>query len=209
SRTVGWFTSLVPLRLDPGPIDQALAGGPALGHALKRIKEQLRALPDHGLGHGLLRWLNPETGPTLADLPQPQLCFNYLGRFAAAQGQDWGLAPEAAGLGAGGDPDLPLGHALTLNAVAEDRTDGPVLHAHWSWAGALFSETEIRDLALAWNRVLQALAAWADQPAAAGLTPTDLPLLALDQAAIERLEADRPPIAEILPLSPLQHGLLF
>ena len=60
SRTVGWFTSLYPVRLDPGPLDldEALAGGPALGRALKLIKEQLRAVPDNGLGYGLLRYLN-------------------------------------------------------------------------------------------------------------------------------------------------------
>ena len=64
SRTVGWFTSLFPVRLDPGALDldEALAGGPALGRALKRIKEQLRALPDHGLGYGLLRYLNRADG---------------------------------------------------------------------------------------------------------------------------------------------------
>ena len=63
SRTVGWFTSLFPLRLDPGPLDldEALSGGAALGRALKAIKEQLRALPDHGLGYGLLRYLNPQS----------------------------------------------------------------------------------------------------------------------------------------------------
>ena len=67
SRTVGWFTSLYPVRLDPGMLDasEALAGGPALGRALKRIKEQLRALPDHGLGYGLLRYLNARTGAQL------------------------------------------------------------------------------------------------------------------------------------------------
>ena len=48
SRTVGWFTSLFPVRLDAGALDleEALEGGAALGQALKRIKEQLRALPD-------------------------------------------------------------------------------------------------------------------------------------------------------------------
>ena len=65
SRTVGWFTSLFPLRLDAGALDldEALAGGPALGRALKLVKEQLRALPDHGLGYGLLRYLNPRRPP--------------------------------------------------------------------------------------------------------------------------------------------------
>ena len=48
SRTVGWFTSLYPLRLDAGALDieEAMSGGPALGRALKQIKEQLRAVPD-------------------------------------------------------------------------------------------------------------------------------------------------------------------
>ena len=37
SRTVGWFTSLFPVRLDPGALDleEAMAGGAALGRALK------------------------------------------------------------------------------------------------------------------------------------------------------------------------------
>ena len=68
TRTVGWFTSLYPVRLDPGPLDleEALAGGPALGRALKTIKEQLRAVPGKGLGYGLLRYLNAETAAALA-----------------------------------------------------------------------------------------------------------------------------------------------
>ena len=84
TRTVGWFTSLYPVRLDPGPLDleDALAGGAALGRALKTIKEQLRAVPGKGLGYGLLRYLNAETAGSLGGLPAPQLGFNYLGRFA-------------------------------------------------------------------------------------------------------------------------------
>ena len=50
TRTVGWFTSLYPVRLDPGAIDvaAALSGGAPLGRALKSIKEQLRAVPQKG-----------------------------------------------------------------------------------------------------------------------------------------------------------------
>ncbi len=48
SRTVGWFTSLFPVCLDPGALswEELVAGGPAVGQAIKRVKEQLRALPD-------------------------------------------------------------------------------------------------------------------------------------------------------------------
>ena len=49
--------------------------------------------------------------------------------------------------------------------------------------------------------------AW--QPGAGGRTPCDLPLVALTQAEIERLESTYPQIEDILPLSPLQEGLLF
>src|SRR6185295_9555046 len=74
TRTVGWFTSLYPVRLDPGLLDleEALSGGPALGGALKTIKEQLRAVPGKGLGYGLLRYLNDETAAELAGAAAPQ-----------------------------------------------------------------------------------------------------------------------------------------
>ena len=49
----------------------------------------------------------------------------------------------------------------------------------------------------------------AEQPGAGGRSPCDLPLLALSQAEIERLESKYPQIEDILPLSPLQEGLLF
>src|SRR5439155_13084203 len=68
TRTVGWFTSMYPVRLDPGPYDRAevWAGGPGMGRMVKLIKEQLRAFPDNGMGFGLLRHLNPATAQELS-----------------------------------------------------------------------------------------------------------------------------------------------
>ena len=88
SRTVGWFTAVHPVRLDPGllPWDEVAAGGPGLGRAVKLVKEQLRAVPGDGLGFGLLRYLNPQTGPVLAAAAEPQIGFNYLGRFGRENG---------------------------------------------------------------------------------------------------------------------------
>ena len=190
SRTVGWFTSLYPVRLDPGPLDieEAMAGGPALGRALKLIKEQLHAVPDHGLGFGLLRYLNAQTSEALRALPRPQLGFNYLGRFAAAAATDWGVASEAAALGSGGDPAMRLAHPLAVNALTLDGRDGATLSASWSWAPALIDEAEVRALAQGWFEALEALVRHAEQPGAGGRTPSDLPLVSLSQAEIERLE---------------------
>ncbi|MET8861088.1 condensation domain-containing protein, partial [Streptomyces sp. NPDC004579] len=75
SRTIGWFTAMYPVRLDLDGIDvaDALAGGPAAGRAIKAVKEQLRAVPDDGMGFGLLRHLNPRTAATLATGREPQI----------------------------------------------------------------------------------------------------------------------------------------
>ena len=130
SRTVGWFTSQFPVRLDAGALDLEETGGDALGRALKSIKEQLRALPDHGLGYGVLRYLNPQTAAQLSGFAAPQLGFNYLGRFAAAAQADWSVAGDAVRLGAG-DAAMPLAHALeamrSRSTARRDRADGQLV----------------------------------------------------------------------------------
>ncbi|MEU2794839.1 amino acid adenylation domain-containing protein, partial [Streptomyces sp. NPDC007100] len=66
SRTVGWFTSVHPVRLSATGVDlgRARAGGEAAGVLLKAVKEQVQAVPGDGLGYGLLRYLNPDTAET-------------------------------------------------------------------------------------------------------------------------------------------------
>src|SRR6266849_3514874 len=132
SRTVGWFTSLYPVRLDVGGVDveEALGGDAALGRALKLIKEQLRGVPGNGLGYGLLRYLNPRTGSQLAGFAAPQIGFNYLGRFAAPVDADWARARDAVGLGDGGDAAMALSHCLVVNALTVDGAQGAELTAH-------------------------------------------------------------------------------
>ncbi|WP_425558915.1 amino acid adenylation domain-containing protein [Kutzneria kofuensis] len=169
SRTVGWFTSLAPIKLDPGDDES---------QAIKRVKEQRRALPDNGIGYGLLRYLNPDTADRLAALPSPRLGFNYLGRFAAT-------TDDIAGP-PGRDADMPATHSLQLSAVTEDTADGPRLTATWQWPAALLTEAEVTELATLWFEALRSLAGRDDT---GGYTPSDL-FLDLDQDEIEALEAE-------------------
>ncbi|MEU4091796.1 non-ribosomal peptide synthase/polyketide synthase [Streptomyces sp. NPDC026673] len=151
SRTVGWFTSVVPVRLDPGP------EGSDPEDAVARVREHLTALPTAGVGHGLLRHLNPVTGPELARLGEPQIEFNYMGRFDVPEAADWSYAEEGDAADLDADPGMPMSHALTLNALTEDRPGGPELSAHWAYAGELLTEEAVRDLAQTWFRALEAL----------------------------------------------------
>jgi amino acid adenylation domain-containing protein/non-ribosomal peptide synthase protein (TIGR01720 family) len=191
SRTVGWFTSIFPVRLDLNGIDlnDALAGGPAAGQALKQIKEQLRTAPDHGLGFGLLRYLNPETTAILTELPAAQIIFNYLGRFTVSGTVDWAMVPDS---GVGGDvtPDLPMSHSLNINAWTEDQPNGPQLHASWVWPSELLSEKAVRDLAQNWFQALDALITHASKADAGGHTPSDMALVSVSQEDIDELETE-------------------
>ncbi|WP_221349818.1 non-ribosomal peptide synthetase [Streptomyces beigongshangae] len=161
SRTVGWFTSVFPVLLDPGPVDldAALAGGPAVEEALDRTRRHLASLPANGTGYGMLRHLNPRTAPVLAGFGAPPIEFNYLGRFGIPEDMDWSYAPEEEVSDIGAEPQMREGHALGIDVVTEDRADGPVLAAHWSWPGAVLDEEAVRDLAEGWFRALKALAA--------------------------------------------------
>ncbi|MER7848673.1 amino acid adenylation domain-containing protein [Kitasatospora sp. NPDC096077] len=211
SRTVGWLTSEFPVRLDLTGVDPAaaLAGEPAAGRALALVKEQLRALPHAGTGHGLLRRLDPVSAAALADLAEPQLLFNYLGRFAAAGGE-WTVAPEAGdAITASTDPGLPCAHALEIGAFVHDGSSGPELTVQLTWPQGLFGEEAVRAIAADWFAHLDALTRYAARPDAGGLTPSDVPLVPVTQAVLDRVAADHPDTRDVLPLSPLQDGLLF
>ncbi|QUQ65769.1 non-ribosomal peptide synthetase [Kutzneria sp. CA-103260] len=193
SRTVGWFTTINPIRLDPGPVDfaQVWAGGPVVGDVLKRVKEQLRAVPDKGIGYGLLRHLNPTTAGVLARAPRPQIGFNYLGRMSTPKPQDWAVSAEQEALGgAGADPSMSLPHVVDVNALTEDRPEGPRLVATWTWAGRLLDEPAVDDLARSWFRALDALVEHARRPDAGGYTPSDLSLVSLTQEDIDEFELE-------------------
>ncbi|NER25073.1 MAG: hypothetical protein F6J96_31110 [Symploca sp. SIO1C2] len=93
SRTVGWFTSLFPVLLQL-PTDDKLAS------VIKSIKEQLRAIPNRGIGYGILRYLCKDTAVNqqIQSIPTPEISFNYLGQFDQVTSQTgWKLASESTG----------------------------------------------------------------------------------------------------------------
>ncbi|MBQ1088778.1 non-ribosomal peptide synthetase [Streptomyces sp. B93] len=159
SRTVGWFTGIHPVRLDAGGIDvdAALAGGAEADEAVRRVRELRRALPANGVGHGMLRYLNPRTREVLSALEPARVEFNYLGRFGVPEETDWSYAPEDDVADVGPEPAMRQGHALEINVVTEDRADGPVLAAHWAHLAELLPGEAVQDLAGTWFRALQAL----------------------------------------------------
>ncbi|MEO3972428.1 amino acid adenylation domain-containing protein [Streptomyces sp. CAU 1734] len=193
SRTVGWFTSVYPVRIDLAGVDvaDALAGGPAAGALLKAVKEQARAVPGDGLGHGLLRHLNADTAPVLAQLPIPQVGFNYLGRFPAPSPEPapWQPAGPSA-LGGSIDPHTPVKHALDAGAVIRDSAEGPELTLLLSHPSGPLDAGSVDRLGRIWLGLLDGLAQHTTDPSAGGHTASDFPLLDLDQDEVDALEAE-------------------
>ena len=208
SRTVGWFTTAFPVRIvvDGATLEEARGAGDAVAETVKAVQEQLRAVPDNGLGYGLLRYLNADTSPVLAKLERPEILFNYLGRIATSEESDWAASMA---LSAGGDPGLSLSHGLEINAVTFDRAGGPELKATWSWTPALLAEDAVHDLAQEWFHALEALVDHASRQGVPGLAPSDVPLVKISQAELDQLERKFGKLEDILPLSPVQEGLLF
>ncbi|MGQ4392163.1 amino acid adenylation domain-containing protein [Streptomyces violaceoruber] len=199
SRTVGWFTTLFPVTVDPGTAPDPTA--PAyLSAALKAVKEDLARVPDHGVSYGALRHL----ARVAFDAPAPQVLFNYLGRFDAGSSDDWQLASVNGQLGEKRDPRMRLPRALEFNAIAEpDATGAYTLVTAISWPDGMFTDTDITTLGAYYVEALTGLAALEN----GGHSPSDFHPLPLTQADVDAL--DGPALRDILPLTPLQEGLYF
>ncbi|MFD9880907.1 amino acid adenylation domain-containing protein [Streptomyces alboflavus] len=191
SRTVGWFTSLYPVRTDLAGADPVTASEDPrqAGRVLKRVKEQLRAVPDQGIGYGQLRHLDAPSAARLAALPRPDVSFNYLGRFDvddAPEPQPWTPAPESAAVWRG-PAAVGAQCALDLTVSALRRPSGTELSVIWQHAPARIGADEVADLDRWWHTALRTLLA-AARSDAAGHTPSDLGLLSLSQDEIDEFE---------------------
>lgn len=215
ARTIGWFTTTHPVRLDLTGVDldAAFAGSPAAEEALKLVKEQLREVLDHGIGYGALRYLGDADAIGRPDhRPAPQVSVNYLGRTAvAADGHrgDWLPVDELGDLGATVDPTQPAAAVLDINLITVDTESGPKLRATFAYPTGILDARDVEDLAGLWRSACRALATAATRPGAGGLTPSDLPLVQLDQEAVEHVEDACPGLSDVWPVTPLQAGLLF
>ena len=198
SRTVGWFTALHPVRLDPRQTAEP-------GAALKWIKERLRRVP--GLGYGLLRYLAPrdEAVAELARRPAPAVLFNYLGQTDALLSGStlFALVPDAEAWSA--DSGGRRTHRLEVNALIRDGR----LQAAWTYSPGLDRQETVEDIAWRFVAELETLIGHCLSPLAGGYTPSDFPLLDLDQAALDRLVDGDRGIEDIYPLAPLQQGMVF
>lgn len=204
SRTIGWFTSVFPVLLNLGDTFDP-------GNGLKKVKEQLRSIPNRGIGYGVLRYLSdePEITEQLRTLPQAEVVFNYLGQFDQniSQSSLFDLAPESSGLA--NSPKGKRSHLLEINGMVSQGK----LQLKWSYSQNIHNRATVEALAHDYMEALRLLIAHCQSPDAGGFTPSDFPLAQLEQneldAALEMVKFKNENIEAVYPLSPLQQEMLF
>ncbi|EJM97622.1 non-ribosomal peptide synthetase [Herbaspirillum sp. YR522] len=199
SRTVGWFTSMLPVALPTAGDWRTQIGA---------VKETLRAIPRKGIGFGLLRhWGSDAQREVLANIPTPSLAFNYLGQFDGnfRDGGPWQPAPESPG--ASRDDAAPMACDLSING----QVVGGELRMEVTYSRRRFDAATIDGFV---QRLQAALQDMVDHCCAgnSGVTPSDFPLAQLTQPQLDRLQHElgcaAAQIEDIYPTTPMQQRML-
>ncbi|HEX5876135.1 MAG TPA: non-ribosomal peptide synthase/polyketide synthase, partial [Pyrinomonadaceae bacterium] len=172
SRTVGWFTSAFPILL------QAKAGVSPV-ETLQSVKQQLRRIPRHGVGYGLLRYLNDDddVAQEMRRSPAPEISFNYLGQWDQMLDDSALFTLVRESCGQTRHPSTRRGQLLEINAYVSNKR----LQVDWIYGTAIHKHQTIEKLAERFVKTLRAI--------------------------INQSEPDD--VEDLYPLSPLQQGMLF
>lgn len=177
TRTVGWFTSIHPLSV-------ALSGADSCEALVTRAHDALRAVPDEGLGYGVLRYLGPPAvRQTLAAAGDPEVGFNYLGQFdqLTSDGSAFTLAAEPTG--AAESARTVRRHAVDVAAYVV----GGSLRTEWTFDPGRHEAAAVERLCAGFVGALQQLA---------------------ERATVRDGRRSSDPGAAY-PLTPMQQGMLF
>ncbi|MBN9381657.1 MAG: amino acid adenylation domain-containing protein [Chitinophagaceae bacterium] len=134
NRTVGWFTSLYPVVLYSSHEKD-------LPEQINEMKQQLNAIPNNGIGHGILKYLSDKKNLNGIDFRiSPEISFNYLGQFDEDIRQ---LTMESSNepVGSPFHQDDNRDHLLDIVAKVSSRS----LNFQISYNTRHFSEEKIRE----------------------------------------------------------------
>jgi len=181
SRTAGWFTNIYPALLDL----RGVTGG---GETLTAVKEQLRAIPNHGMGYGLLRYLNSEPAlrEELAGLPQAEVVFYYLGQLDQVMASAAAFRMAAEAVGPTQDPRSQRSHLLQISGGVI----GGQLQLDWTYSRQVHRRDTIEALARGFGEALEEIIEHCVSAGARRYTPSDFPSVNISQKELDDLVSE-------------------
>ncbi|MCC5635071.1 amino acid adenylation domain-containing protein [Nostoc sp. CHAB 5844] len=173
SRTVGWFTSIFPVFLDLGKSAHP-------GEALKTIKEQLRAIPNRGIGYGILRYLTQDN--VLQNFSEPEVVFNYLGQFdqTFSTSSLFRFVQNSSGLMS--SPRNKRSALLEINCLVVNNQ----LQFDWAFSENIHRHSTIENLAQEFVKALKTIITHCQSSQEKNYTPSDFPELDLNQKGLDQ-----------------------
>ncbi|HND19934.1 MAG TPA: condensation domain-containing protein, partial [Acidobacteriota bacterium] len=176
SRTIGWFTTLFPVRLE-------LSTTQPVPEHLKTIQQRLQQIPNRGIGYGILRYLNQDHSlqAQFSAAAHAEIAFNYFGQLDAHPGTATGVpgfrvAPESPGSPA--DAQGIRSHLIEVQASIT----GGKLKMVWTYSQNLHSPVIISRLSHLCLDTLTTLISQTQLAAQSRMVqPEDFPLANLDK----------------------------
>ncbi|MFC4492550.1 amino acid adenylation domain-containing protein [Streptomyces ovatisporus] len=218
-RTVGHLTETATARLDPAvrvTWGDVCSGADTLAPALKAAKEQLRAAVPSPAVPCSPDGVRPPVDELEGHAPvEPQLALHHrdllpgAGTKGAVRDGEWLPAGGPGGFCFDGGPAAPAPRVPTFTTVGYDAGAGLELDVTAVWDGDRYTDRDMERLLVLWRTALDGLTSHGTSPRAGGLTPSDVPLVPLEQAELDLLADTHPGMSDVLPLTPLQEGLLF
>jgi amino acid adenylation domain-containing protein/non-ribosomal peptide synthase protein (TIGR01720 family) len=178
SRTVGWFTTIFPVWLTGGDT-------PSPADTLRSVKERLRAIPQRGIGYGLLRYGSgsPIIGDRLRSLPQAQVRLNYLGQANRLLLDSSLFRVAPASVGPSQSSRFPRTYLLNIIGQVADEQ----LHLEWTYSCRVHAPQTVERLGQNCLDQLRVLIAERHSLSTGSLTPSDFPTAGLTQEALDKV----------------------
>ncbi|NTU29719.1 tyrocidine non-ribosomal peptide synthetase TycA [Brevibacillus sp. HB1.1] len=182
TRTIGWFTSQYPVLLDLSQMNH-------LPEHIKCTKENLRKIPNKGIGYEILKYMTePEKRRSLSYSLSPEVTFNYLGQFDSGLNNElFTRSPYSSGNSLGADgknnlsPDSEIYTALNITG----RMEGGELLITFTYSEEQFREESIHQLSESYRKHLRAIITHCLQKKEVERTPSDFSMKGLQMEEMD------------------------
>ncbi|WP_404529681.1 amino acid adenylation domain-containing protein [Paenibacillus sp. RC253] len=198
TRTVGWLTSRYPVRL-------SFPAGQALSVQIKTVKEELRRVPNKGIGYGLLRYTSDQTEDGPAG-QTPEISFNYLGQYDLKPDGHMRPSPYHGGL------TVSERHVRTYLLEIHGMVYEGKLSLTISYSHTQYKKESIEQLGNCLRTSLQEIILHCISKEGTELTPSDVSFSEMEISELDRLIQSTQQLGELeslYPMTPMQKGMLF
>ncbi|KLU56719.1 hypothetical protein EL84_10640 [Paenibacillus sp. VT-400] len=199
TRTVGWFTTKFPVVLEPES-DRDLT------YQIKQVKENLRRIPNKGLGYGICRYLS-KSEEGLVWGAEPEINFNYLGQFDDDVNQgEIGISSYSSGSPA--SDRQARSFVLDINGMVLDGA----LSLDLSYSRKQYRKETMEAFAQRLEQSLRELITHCAGKENTELTPSDVQFKGLTITELEQIAQRSSHLGEIeniYSLTPMQKGMWF